>query len=108
MSSVQDNAIDIVASMEQRLAALEPELVEIYDESGEHIGHAGAQGGGGHYQLTIVARRFAGQSRVARHRLVYEALGAMMRKDIHALAITALTPEEHREVWSTEGPRAGQ
>ena len=108
MSNVQDNAAGIVESMEQRLAALEPELVEIYDESGEHVGHAGAQSGGGHYQLTIVARRFAGQSRVARHRLVYEALGAMMRKDIHALAITALTPEEHREVWSTEGPRAGQ
>lgn len=109
MSNVQDNAAGIVESMEQRLAALEPELVEIYDESGEHVGHAGAQsGGGGHYQLTIVARRFAGHSRVARHRLVYEALGAMMRKDIHALAITALTPEEHRAVWSTEGPRAGQ
>jgi BolA protein len=106
--NVQDNATGIVESMEQRLAALEPELVEIYDESGEHVGHAGAQSGGGHYQLTIVARRFAGHSRVARHRLVYEALGAMMRKDIHALAITALTPEEHRAVWSTEGPRAGQ
>ena len=108
MRNVQDNATGIVESMEQRLAALEPELVEIYDESGEHVGHAGAQSGGGHYQLTIVARRFAGHSRVARHRLVYEALGAMMRKDIHALAITALTPEEHRAVWSTEGPRAGQ
>jgi BolA protein len=108
VSNVQDNAAGIVESMEQRLAALEPELVEIYDESGEHVGHAGAQSGGGHYQLTIVARRFAGHSRVARHRLVYEALGAMMRKDIHALAITALTPEEHRAVWSTEGPRAGQ
>jgi len=107
VSNVQDNAAGIVESMEQRLAALEPELVEIYDESGEHVGHAGAQSGGGHYQLTIVARRFAGHSRVARHRLVYEALGAMMRKDIHALAITALTPEEHRAVWSTEGPRAG-
>jgi BolA family transcriptional regulator, general stress-responsive regulator len=108
VSNVQDNAAGIVEAMEQRLAALEPELVEIYDESGEHVGHAGAQSGGGHYQLTIVARRFAGHSRVARHRLVYEALGAMMRKDIHALAITALTPEEHRAVWSTEGPRAGQ
>jgi BolA protein len=108
VSSVQDNAPGIVDSMEQRLAVLEPELVEIYDESGEHIGHAGAQSGGGHYQLTIVAERFAGQSRVARHRLVYEALGGMMHKDIHALAITALTPEEHREVWSTEEPRAGQ
>ena len=108
MSHVQDNAAGIVESMERHLAVLEPELVEIYDESGEHIGHAGAQSGGGHYQLTIVAQRFVGQTRVARHRLVYEALGGMMRKDIHALAITALTPEEHREVWSTAAPRAGQ
>ena len=108
MSVVQDQAVSVVASMEVRLAALEPELIEIYDESGEHVGHAGAQSGGGHYQLTIVARRFAGQSRVARHRLVYDALGGMMQAEIHALAITALTPEEHREVWSSGGPRAGQ
>ena len=108
MSAVQDNATGIVEAMEQRLAALEPELVEVYDESGEHVGHAGAQSGGGHYQLTIVARCFVGKSRVARHRLVYEALGNMMNKEIHALAITALTPDEHREVWSAEEPRAGQ
>ena len=69
----------------ERLAALEPELVEIYDESGEHIGHAGAQSGGGHYQLTIVSPAFDGQSRVARHRMVYDALGDMMQKQIHAL-----------------------
>jgi BolA protein len=108
VSGVQENAAGIVESMELRLAALEPDLVEIYDESGEHIGHAGAQSGGGHYQLTIVARRFEGQSRVARHRLVYDALGEMMRKEIHALAITALTPEELREVWPTDEPRAGR
>lgn len=87
-----------VAQMEQRLAALEPELVEIYDESSEHVGHAGAQSGGGHYQLLIVSRRFHDQSRVARHRMIYQALGGMMQKEIHALAITALTPEELREV----------
>ncbi len=42
---------DTAALMRERLAALEPEVVEIYDESGEHVGHAGAQSGGGHYQL---------------------------------------------------------
>jgi BolA family transcriptional regulator, general stress-responsive regulator len=87
-----------VGMIEQRLAALDPELVEVYDESGEHVGHAGAQSGGGHYQLLIVSARFEGQSRVARHRLVYAALGEMMQKEIHALAITALTPAELREV----------
>lgn len=87
-----------IGLIEQRLATLAPELVELYDESGEHVGHAGAQTGGGHYQLLIVSPRFEGQSRVARHRLVYAALGEMMQKEIHALAITALTPLELREV----------
>ena len=89
----------VVASMEQRLAGLEPDLLEIHDESAEHAGHAGAQGGGGHYQVLIVSRRFQGQSRVTRHRMVYEALGAMMQQQIHAVAITALTPEELQEVF---------
>lgn len=89
----------VVASMEQRLAGLEPDLLEIHDESAEHAGHAGAQSGGGHYQVLIVSRRFQGQSRVTRHRMVYEALGAMMQQQIHAVAITALTPEELQEVF---------
>lgn len=96
---MQVDADIVVAGMEQRLAGLEPDLLEIYDESAEHAGHAGAQGGGGHYQVLIVARRFEGQSRVTRHRMVYEALGAMMQQQIHALAITALTPAELREVF---------
>ena len=90
---------DVSASIELCLASLEPELIEIYDESGEHVGHAGARGGGGHYQLLIVSRRFEGQTAVARHRLVYQALGQMMQKEIHALAITAITPAELREVF---------
>ena len=99
MSAPTAGADTTVTAMERRLAALEPDLVEIYDESGEHIGHAGAQTGGGHYQLLIVSHRFDGQGRVARHRLVYDALGSMMHKEIHALAITALTPEELREAF---------
>jgi BolA protein len=89
----------VVTSMEQHLAGLEPDLLEIYDESAEHAGHAGARSGGGHYQVLIVSRRFEGQSRVARHRMVYEALGAMMQQQIHAVAITALTPQELQEVF---------
>jgi BolA protein len=83
-----------ISSMRARLRALEPETIEIYDESAQHAGHAGAQAGGGHYLLLIVSPRFAGQSRVARHRLVYAALGDVMQNQIHALAITAYTPEE--------------
>ena len=89
----------VVASMEQRLARLEPDLLEIYDESAEHAGHAGAQAGGGHYQVLIVSRRFEGQSRLGRHRMVYEALSAMLPAQIHALAITALTPQELQGVF---------
>jgi BolA family transcriptional regulator, general stress-responsive regulator len=82
------------AEIRRRLAALDPEVLELYDESGEHVGHAGAQAGGGHYRLLIVSRRFEGQPALARHRLVYQAVGDLMPRQIHALAITAYTPEE--------------
>jgi BolA family transcriptional regulator, general stress-responsive regulator len=99
MSETPAAADPTVVLLEQRLAALEPELIQIYDESAEHAGHAGAASGGGHYQLIIVSRRFEGQARVVRHRLVYQAVGDLMQRRVHALAITALTPEELREVF---------
>ncbi len=77
-----------------RLAALAPETIQLEDESAQHKGHAGAAGGGGHFRLTIVSPRFNKLSTLARHRLVYETLGEMMQREIHALSITALTPEE--------------
>lgn len=77
----------------RRLEALAPASLHLEDESAQHAGHAGAAGGG-HYRLTIVSSRFAGLGAVARHRLVYEALGDLMQKGIHALAISAYTPEE--------------
>jgi BolA protein len=83
-----------VALLRERLASLAPDLIEIHDESGEHAGHAGARDGGGHFQLTIVSRRFAGASRIARHRLVYQAVGDLIPARVHALAIAAHTPEE--------------
>ena len=100
MSETPAAADPTVVLLEQRLAALEPELIQIYDESAEHAGHAGAASGGGHYQLIVVSRRFEGQARVARHRLVYQAVGDLMQRQVHALAITALTPEELREVFA--------
>lgn len=80
--------------MRERLAALAPESVEILDESGAHIGHAGASDGGGHYQLIIVAGAFSNQPRQVRHRMVYDALSPLMQKEIHALAIKAYAPDE--------------
>lgn len=75
-------------------AALAPLECRIDDDSALHAGHAGAASGGGHYRLRLVSSRFEGQSRISRHRLVYDALQEMMQQEIHALAITALTPAE--------------
>ncbi len=83
-----------IARIEARLtAALAPMSLQISDDSAQHAGHAGASAGG-HYTVTIVAAAFAGKSRVARHRLVYDALADAMQRGIHALAIVAYTPDE--------------
>ena len=86
--------MSVGARIKESLAALEPESLDIQDESAQHAGHEGAKGGGGHYRLRIVSKRFAGVSIQKRHRMVYDALGPLMRKDIHALAIKALAPDE--------------
>lgn len=82
-----------IDAMRDKLAALDPLRIEIVDDSAKHAGHAGAKEGG-HYRLTIVSPRFSGCGTMQRHRLIYEALGPMMRGEIHALSIKALTPEE--------------
>ncbi len=86
--------MNTIEHMRMRLAALAPESLEIMDESGQHIGHEGAKGGGGHYQLLLVSAQFNGLSLPARHRLVYDALGPMMQTEIHALSIKAYAPKE--------------
>jgi BolA family transcriptional regulator, general stress-responsive regulator len=87
--------MNVAASIRERLAALEPTQLELVDESAQHAGHAGARPGGQtHWRLTIVSPRFSGQSTVARHRMVYQALGELMQHPIHALAITARSPQE--------------
>ena len=83
-----------LALIEQRLAALAPESLELTDDSGRHAGHEGARDGGGHYNLVIVSPRFAGQSLQERHRLVYQALADLMPREVHALAIKAYAPDE--------------
>ena len=80
--------------LRQRLAVLAPLSLEIEDDSHRHAGHAGARDGGGHYNLTIVAAAFAGQSTVKRHRIIYDAAGDLMRGPIHALSIRAFAPDE--------------
>jgi BolA protein len=81
-------------AIRERLLALAPVSVDLRDESGQHAGHAGSRPSGGtHWQLTIVSEAFRGKLPVARHRMVYEALGDLMKRDIHALRIEALAPE---------------
>lgn len=83
-----------IAKMRDSLAVLEPVQLEITDESRKHAGHAGARSGGGHYVLRIVSPQFAGKNTVARHRMIYCAIGEMMKREIHALTIQALAPNE--------------
>jgi BolA protein len=87
--------VSVEAEIRARLAGLEPELLELVDESEKHKGHAGWRPGGGtHWRLRIVSGRFAGKTTLARHRMVYESLGALMQHPIHALAIEARVPGE--------------
>lgn len=73
-----------------------PQELEVRDDSEMHAGHTGARDGRGHYAVRIVATAFADHARVERHRMVYAALGELMQTDIHALSITALSPDESR------------
>lgn len=75
-------------------AAFAPQQLNIVDDSHKHAGHEGARSGGGHFDVTIVADAFVGQSPIQRHRLVYTALGEELKKEIHALSIKALAPAE--------------
>ncbi|WP_374406989.1 BolA family protein [Hydrogenophaga sp.] len=74
-------------------AALLPTRLEVIDESAAHAGHAGANGlgFGTHFRVRIASPAFAGKSRVAQHRLVYDALRPFTEAGLHALAIDILT-----------------
>jgi BolA protein len=78
----------------QQLSALEPQRLEIEDQSHLHAGHAGARAGGGHFALLIVSQHFSGKSLLERHRMVYRALQSAMHTEIHALSIKAYAPGE--------------
>jgi BolA protein len=87
--------VTLADTIRARLASLQPVSLDLVDESEQHHGHSGwREGGGTHWRVAIVSPHFAGQSPVARHRMVYQAIGELMHNPIHALAITARTPEE--------------
>ncbi|HLS05950.1 MAG TPA: BolA family protein [Wenzhouxiangella sp.] len=83
------------AMIRQRLEdSLDPLSLEIVDESHLHVGHPGARDGRGHFRVKVVSSVFSGLSRLARHRLVYAAVGELMQTDIHALNIEAISENE--------------
>jgi BolA family transcriptional regulator, general stress-responsive regulator len=87
--------VSVADTIRTRLQALEPLALDLVDESEQHRGHAGyREGGNTHWRVSIVSPQFAGKPTVARHRMVYQALGELMQHPIHALAITARSPEE--------------
>jgi BolA protein len=85
-----------VKLIKQRLKeALTPKKLTIIDDSEQHSGHAGAmESGGGHFSIEVISEQFQEKSAIERHRMIYVALGDAMGTDIHALSISAKTPEE--------------
>ena len=91
---ISSDSVSVESLLRQRLADLVPSRLELIDESAQHAGHAGAKNGGGHYRLLLVSAAFVGKSSVARHRMIYSALGELMHGKIHALSIESLAPNE--------------
>jgi BolA protein len=87
--------VDRRARIEDRLREVfAPAELEVIDESAKHRGHAGAAEGGGHFRVAIVSERFRGVARIARHRMVHDALAGELGREIHALALSARAPGE--------------
>jgi len=86
--------MDVAAALRARLSDLSPVALEVHDDSAEHVGHAGAAAGGGHFSLLIVSKAFRGLPRLERHQTVFARVGDLLPHPIHALSIRALAPEE--------------
>lgn len=85
---------DLASTLRSRLQDLVPSALEIHDDSADHVGHAGAAAGGGHFSLLIVSNAFTGISRLERHKKVLARVSDLLPHPIHALSIKALAPEE--------------
>jgi BolA protein len=91
---VSQEAGELASTLRMRLQDLAPSALEIHDDSAEHVGHAGAAGGGGHFSLVIVSNAFRGISRLERHQKVLARVSDLLPHPIHALSIKAFAPEE--------------
>ena len=94
MSAVEQGPARVALIRERLTQALAPQQLDVRDDSARHAGHEGARDGRGHFGVRVVSAAFAGKAPLARHRLVYAALGELMHTDIHALAIEAKAPDE--------------
>jgi len=83
------------ALMERFRQAFSEAEIQVEDNSHLHVGHAGAAGGAGHFRVRVIGARFKGLQRIARHRLVYDAVSDWIPARVHALNIIAMTPEEN-------------
>jgi BolA protein len=90
----RDAANPAAEALRARLAVLSPTVLEIHDDGADHVGHAGAANGAGHFSLLIVAQNFSGLSRLERHQRVLREVGDLLPHPVHALSIRALAPEE--------------
>ncbi len=82
-----------IRMIKHHLSILEPLKINIEDEGHLHVGHAGAKSGG-HFKLYIVSKSFDNMSIINRHKLIYKTLDKLMKTEIHALSITAKSPDE--------------
>jgi len=89
---VNDDRVESIRDALER--QFEPTELLVKDQSQLHAGHEGARDGKGHFDVTIVSAAFDGQNRIARHRMVYDALAELLKSDIHALRIKAVDPSE--------------
>lgn len=85
--------MNLIETIKNRLAVLEPISLSIEDDSAAHAGHKGNMGGG-HFNLKITSSHFSEKSQIMRHRLIYQALGDLMPQQIHALSIIAISPND--------------
>tara|TARA_B100001996_G_scaffold149802_1_gene114016 strand:- start:201 stop:470 length:270 start_codon:yes stop_codon:yes gene_type:complete len=82
-----------IKMIKDKLDSLNPIKIKIEDQGYLHVGHAGAKSGG-HFKLIIISEHFKNKSLIERHRIIYDALGALMKTEIHALSIKAYSPNE--------------
>jgi BolA protein len=88
--------VDVATAIRDKLtSSLKPLRLEVIDDSARHEGHAGSRPGGqSHFRVIIVSPLFEGLSRLARQKLVYATLTQELAGPVHALSITARTPDE--------------